>query len=406
MLRQWLFPFHGYQAVDRRSSAIECLHGDDRDEAGRRWRALERDINNTCLTSSWAWIDTWLRYFGDVPHHFAFGVEDGRTIGGALVTTPRYAEGWLRTPSVFLGTAGQPRGESIGIQANRLLVSSNHLAGFASGLMRTLAASRYWRQIILERFVPAHGYALAGAGREVGIEFRTTEATSPKFDFERLQGDQDILSSLSLKARHVKGLRRKLRLLDTPAGSLSVEWAESLKQSTDMLHELMELHTVRMASLGQCGSFSTERLRQYHRDLLERLWPSNSIVVFRVRQGESTLSCFLALVEDNRIIGFKSGTSYSTQFTNLSPGVLAHLLFMEESRKRGFAEYGFGRPHAPYKDDLSNAEDMVVGAYALRGLRGSVAQLHHDVLERDRWPVVKRTALFVRDAARKGTLRT
>lgn len=401
-MRERLSPSHGHATLDRRSGAIECLQGSDRDEAGRRWRALEQDIDNTCLTNSWVWIDTWLKNFGDVPHHFAFGVEDGRTIGGALVTSPRYAEGWLRTPSIFLGTAGQPRGESIGIQCNRLLVSSSHLTSFASGLMRSLAASRYWRQIILERFLPAHGYALVGAAREVGIDFRTTERKSPKFDFGRLKGEQDIFSSLSLTTKHVKGLRRKLRLLDTPPGSLSIEWAESLEQATDMLQELMELHAVRMASLGQAGSFCTERLRKYHKDLLERLWLSNSIVAVRIKRWESTLSCFLALVENNRIVGFKSGTSYSPQVAHLSPGVLTHLLFMEESRKRGYAEYDFGRPFYPYKGELSNAENVVVGAHALRGIRGSVAHLNHDVLEGDRWPAVKRTGLFVRDAVRKG----
>lgn len=103
----------------------------------------------------------------------SLSVENGQTIGAALVTTPRYVEGWLRTPSIFLGTNGEPRGEAIGLQSNRLLVSSNHLASFASGLMRTLADSRYWSQIILRRFVPAHAYALVGAGRELSINFST-----------------------------------------------------------------------------------------------------------------------------------------------------------------------------------------------------------------------------------------
>lgn len=228
---------------------------------------------------------------------------------------------------------------------------------------------------------------------------------SPKFDFACLKG-QDVLSSLPLKARHIRQLRRKIRLLDTPSGSLVIEWAKTPEQATDILHELVELHTVRMASLGHRGSFSTERVRRYHEDLIEALWPSNSIVALRIRQCESTLSCLLALVENNRIIGFKSGTSYPPQVAHLSPGVVAHLLSMEECRQRGYAEYDFGYPCYPYKQELSNAENLVIGAYAPRGLRGSVAHLAHDVREGNKWPIVKRTAVFVRNAARQGTLGT
>ena len=84
-----------------RSAAIERLERGDRQEAAERWRGLERDVRNMALTNSWPWVETWLRHFGDVPHYFAFGLQDGQTIGAALITTPRYKEGGLRIPSVF-----------------------------------------------------------------------------------------------------------------------------------------------------------------------------------------------------------------------------------------------------------------------------------------------------------------
>ena len=86
-------------------------------------------------------METWLRHFGDVPHYFAFGLQDGQTIGAALITTPRYKEGGLRIPSVFLGTAGEPWQERIHMQSNRLLVSCDQLDGFTLGLMGSLARS-------------------------------------------------------------------------------------------------------------------------------------------------------------------------------------------------------------------------------------------------------------------------
>jgi hypothetical protein len=362
-----------------RPVAIERLERGDRREAAERWRRLERDVRNTALTSCWPWVETWLRHFDEVPHYFAFGVQDGQTIGSALVTTPRYKEGGLRIPSVFLGTAGEPWQERIHLQANRLLVGCDHLDRFSLGLMGSLAGSSYWKQLVLQRFVPDHAQALMRAGQRFGLSFRAVERAHPAFDFRLLRGDADVLSSLSLKGRHVKGLRRKIRMLDTPPGSLTCEWAETSEQAKDILQELIEFHTARMATLGRPGAFPTRRVREYHEDLIEALWPRRSMIAVRVKRCETTLSCLLALVDGDRIVGFKSGTNYAPSTAHLSPGVVAHILSMEESRRRGYSEYDFGHTYYPWKGELSNTQRLVVRAYALRGPRARLVDLARQV---------------------------
>jgi Acetyltransferase (GNAT) domain len=379
-----------------RSAAIERLDRGDRHEAAQRWRGLERDVRNTAVTNSWPWVETWLRHFGDLPHYFAFGVQDGRTIGAALLTTPRYKEGGLRIPSVFLGTAGEPWHERIHLQANRLLVSCDHLDGFALGLMGGLARSGGWRQLVLQRFVPDHAQALIRAGATFGMRFRAVEHTYPAFDFRLVRSDADVLSAVSLKGRHVKELRRKIRLLDTPPGSLTCEWAETSGQARDILRELIELHTRRMASLGGPGAFSTGRIRKYHEDLIEALWPRGSLIAVRVRRCETTLTCLLALVDGDHIVGFKSGTNYAPECSHLSPGVVAHILSMEESRRRGYSEYDFGHPYYPWKRELSNKQNTTVRAYALRGPRARFVDLARQVRAGSRFPTAKRAVVRLR----------
>lgn len=382
-----------------RSAAIERLERGDRQEAAERWRGLERDVQNMALTNSWPWVETWLRHFGDVPHYFAFGLQDGQTIGAALITTPRYKEGGLRIPSVFLGTAGEPWQERIHLQSNRLLVSCDQLDGFALGLMGSLAGSSYWKQLVLQRFIPDHAQALIGAGETFGMSFRAVERPHPAFDFRLVPSDADILSSL--KGRHVKELRRKIRRLDTPPGSLTCEWAETSEQARDILQELMELHTVRMASLGRPGAFSTRRIRKYHEDLIEVLWPRRSMIAVRVKRCETTLSCLLALVDGDRIVGFKSGTNYAPHIARLSPGSVAHILSMEESRKRGYSEYDFGDPYYPWKAELSNTQQAMVRAHALRGPRARVVDLARQVRAGSRFPAAKRAAVLLRAPERR-----
>jgi CelD/BcsL family acetyltransferase involved in cellulose biosynthesis len=377
---------------------IEHIPAERRADAAQRWQELEERIGDTGVTSSWRWVGTWLEYFGDVPHYFVFGVCGDHTVGAALVTTPRYRETWLPTPSVFLGTAGEHRNEAV-CQYNRMLVAREDLDGFASGLMRALAAARGWQQIVLQRFVPEQARALAGAGREAGVNLRLEERRSPAFNFEDLPADADVLSALTMKAKHIRGLRSKIRTLDDPPGSLVIEWAQTPGQAKNILRELIGLHSGRMTGLGYCGSFSTERTRRYHEHLVDALWPTGSIVAYRIRRDAQTLSCLLGLVEDGRIIGFRSGTSYSAALRSLSPGVVAHLLAMEESRNRGYIEYDFGDPYYPYKGELSNASNELVWAYAHRGLWGGAAHFERELRAGRRWPAVRWVAIRFKEKA-------
>ncbi|MFL5690532.1 MAG: hypothetical protein ACJ795_01895, partial [Ktedonobacteraceae bacterium] len=117
---------------DDQVTTIELVPSSERAHAASRWQDLERRIANTGLTNSWCWIETWLKLFGNVQHIFAFGTKNTQPIGAALITKSVYIYkvGSISIPSVFLGTAGEPREERTYVEYNRLLVAPENLDAF------------------------------------------------------------------------------------------------------------------------------------------------------------------------------------------------------------------------------------------------------------------------------------
>src|SRR4051794_24636800 len=103
---------------------IHWIGPSDRASAAEIWTALERRLESEALTCSWDWTEVWLQHYGDVvPHRFAVGQSrDGRPYGVALVCRGHRRRGPFPVRSVHLGTAGEPPGEGVYVEYNRILV--------------------------------------------------------------------------------------------------------------------------------------------------------------------------------------------------------------------------------------------------------------------------------------------
>jgi hypothetical protein len=345
-------------------TVIDFITSSEREKAALRWQKLEQEINNTGLTNSWQWIETWLKHFGDIPHTFVFGVRDGQTIGAALVTQPlKKYKNIVPIPSLHLGTNGEPAKEGTCVEYNRLLVAPENLAAFSTELMRHLQQLR-WSQLILHGFVPEHAEALIAAGIHLGLTFpEQHKKACPTFQFAQAIGSPDIISAL---AYNKKRIRQSIEKMNTQA-TLQIEWAETIEQAQDILVELIELHTQRWEDVQISGGFASDRLKRYHQDLIDAFFPE-SMIVFRAKFGEQTIGCLLNFVEDKHIMGYKGGFNLALDIRKYTPGLLTHIMCMEECRKRGYNEYDFLEGEARYKTQLSNAENFLVWARAERGL--------------------------------------
>lgn len=370
--------------LERRNSQaaiIDLLPFSGRSEAACRWQDLEHCIGNTGLTNSWLWIKTWLNHYADrVQPIFAFARLGNRPVGAALITKATYSLRGIPISSVHLGTAGEPEKETSSIEHNRLLVSPEHLEAFATGLVHTLLQRLHWSELWLDGFVPEHAEALMRAGINAGLQFKVDKRKSPTFDFHKAidEGHADVLSALGNNTRY--SVRRSLRLFDQQLGPRRIEWAEMQEQARDILRELIDLHQKRWLAVGKPGAFRCERVIRYHESLIDAfgLWPQGSLIVFRIKQGETTIGCLFHLVDEGGHVQFYKIGLPLFEDNKLKPGLVTHALCMEECQRRSLLldeacrnrrllQYDFLAGDVLYKEQLSNTEGNLIWATAQRG---------------------------------------
>ena len=329
-----------YERQNYQSAEIELLSFSQKAEAARRWQYLERSVRNTGLTNSWLWINTGLDQFDSIVQpFFAFGKQDNQLIGAALITKTTHNIRGIPISAVHLGTAGEPEKESTFVQYNRLLVAPDRLDAFVTELVRTLRQQFHWSELRLDGFVPEHADAFRRAADKARLQFRIDQRKSPAFDFQRAveEGYPDVISASGNYTRY--NIRRSLRLFDINFGQRRIEWTETPEQATDILRELIHLHQMRWERVGLPGAFISDRVRRYHEDLIDALslWPQGSLIVFRLKQGETTIGCLFIFVEGRHVMSYKSGLSLFDD-NRLKSGLVTHALCMEECKRRGLLE--------------------------------------------------------------------
>ena len=321
---------------------VRVLADTERAEARAIWTELEAAHGAPSLTCSWAWTGTWLEHYGDVvPHRFLVG--EG---GIALVTEgPRRS---LRPRTLHLGTAGEPAGEGVFVERNRLLVAEAERTAFAAALVDHLLAERGWDVLALDGMHLEDADALL-AGRS-GVTREPDDC--PIAD---LRDGEDVLDALSSSRR--QRIRRTLRAF----GELESDWAQTAVEAEAILDDLIALHQQRWTEAGESGAFASERFTAFHRALVARLVPERRAALLRVRRGEEVVGCLYGLIDGERLLFYQGGLR-RYEDNKLKAGVAAHATFMRACCERGLAVYDFLAPVTRYKEELSTRTEPLVWA--------------------------------------------
>lgn len=367
---------------------IDVVPLSERAVAAERWLCLEQRIGSTTLKNSWAWINTWLDYFGPdtcygngIPCAFVFGLVQNQDIGAALLPISSLDLGLFSVPTMALGTAGEPLRERTYIQYNQFLVELDFMENFAQGLVNYLLKQK-WSILWIESFLSSQAEALICAGKNLGVPLAITKEPSPTFDFRKLPVGTEIWQGISHDQR--SKLRRSMKHLTSQLGPQSIEWAITCEQALDILEELIVLHTDQWRRKGDPGAFRTQRLRDYHRQLVRIFFPHH-LIAFRVKQGDTTIGCLLNLIENDcgHITNHRSGFLTFTD-NRLKPGYITNVLFMQEAMKRGYTEFDFLDGHIEYKKHLANTQHILISIEAYRGLRSRAFRTTRELYRRSR----------------------
>jgi CelD/BcsL family acetyltransferase involved in cellulose biosynthesis len=340
------------------SVRVRWLSSSERLSAERIWEALEARVEDDALACSWVWTGVWLEHYGDVvPHQFAVGEVRGVPCGVALVTNGvGRRRGPFRVRSVHLGTAGEPPGESVFVEYNRVLVEPEHRIGFAAALISELRREPDWHEIALDGFAPeeAEPFLLAEP------LLQPWRRACPTMDLRQAESAEgSVLATLK------SGTRRKVRRSLTALGDVGTEWAQTPEHALDILDELIELHQRRWTTTGEPGAFASPRFADFHRELVARLVSRGAVILFRVRAAGKTVGCLYHFVERRRVLFYQSGLA-SYPDGRISPGFVAFALCMQACFERGLAEYDFLAGDSRYKRDLSTMTRELVWASGRR----------------------------------------
>ncbi len=324
----------------------------DRAQAARVWQAVEEQTASPWISCSWAWTETWLRHYGAVvPHRFVAGVVDGLDVAVALVTesSDRYPR-LLGARYAHVGTAGEPRGEGVFVERNRLLVGPEHRGEFAAALLAHLQHDARWDRLLIPGLDPVDGEAFRQARHDVKLEHRDC----PVADLGA-GADGDPIGLLASRSR-----RRVRRALDGLA-PLTTEWAQTREHAQEIMGELVELHQRRWEAAGEPGKFASPRFAGFHSELIDRLEPESGVMLVRVRREEETVGCVYGFIEDGEVLFYQSGLR-RYEDNKLNAGLAVHMCAMRACAARGLRTYDFLAPATRYKLDLSTRSRSLVWA--------------------------------------------
>jgi CelD/BcsL family acetyltransferase involved in cellulose biosynthesis len=317
------------------------------------WRDLEARSDHSFYLS-WLWIGTWLRHLpkGADPH-LIIARASGTIVGLAVVCRRRI---WRLKPHTrmrwLLNETGDPRFDRLFIEHNGILAERSSSDGIATVCLEALA----------RRLRSSDELVLSGIGLEVDTIARrvacsaglTTEVSladaAPWVDFAEVRRrGENYRATLGRNTR--QSVSRSMRLY-AERGPIEHRIMETTSEALAAFDELIGFHWSRW---GRKGPFANPGFRPFHETLIARGVPVGAVRISRTLVGDRTIGVLYNFVHQGHVINYQSGFLYEED-TRLKPGLVSHVLSIEDSLLRGERSYDFGAGPAGHKSRLANAD--------------------------------------------------
>ncbi|MCC8980019.1 GNAT family N-acetyltransferase [Bradyrhizobium acaciae] len=317
------------------------------------WKELEERATRSFYLS-WLWIGTWLKHLprGAQPHVLVARIS-GRTVGLAIVCQrtvwsfgPQGRARWL------LNETGDARFDRLFIEYNGILAERALVAPVTAACLDALAHSlSVSDELVLSgidlNFETVASRAAGGAG--LLTEVRAADVAR-WVDFTKIREKSgDYRASLGRSTR--QAVNRAIRLY-AERGPVQFRVMETTAEALAAFDVLAGFHQSRW---GSKGSFANPGFRPFHEDLIARGVPVGAIRISRTLAGEQTIGVLYNFVHDGHVLNYQSGFLYEPD-GRLKPGLVSHVLSIEDSMLRGEYGYDFLAGFARHKSQLANAE--------------------------------------------------
>jgi CelD/BcsL family acetyltransferase involved in cellulose biosynthesis len=343
-------------AIEDAPVAVELLPVDGLSNLQEIWKDLEARADGSFFLS-WHWIGPWLRHLppGVTPHVLAARRGD-RIVGLAILcrrTIWRY--GVLGTPSWLLHETGEPMFDGLTIEYNGILADR-------SCADQVIEASLLW----MARTLPGcDALVLAGLDASTETLVRTVAAKLGhrlqvrRADAARLvdlelvrQRGGNYRAGLGRSTR--AGVNRAIRLYEA-RGGIEYRVAADVDEALEFFDGLEGLHRAVWAARGKSDAFANPAFGPLHRDLIRHSMDAGVVRLCRLSAGRQDFGYLYNYVWRGRVLNYQSGFAYEDD-NRIKPGLVSHVLAIEDALARGEESYDFMAGSAGHKIHLGNAQ--------------------------------------------------
>lgn len=303
---------------------------------------------------SWLWIGTWLAHLPkDAEPHILTARTCDLIVGMAVVCRRKTWRLGLRPRAKWLlHETGAAQFDRLCIEYNGILADSSAAEAIIRACLDN--AIRYLGksdQLVLSGITAdveaVARRAAAGAGL---LEEVSETQTAHWVDFAEIRRlRMDYRASLGRNTR--QAVSRTLRLYGE-RGLVEYRVMETVPEALAAFAELAELHRARW---GGKGAFANPAFRPFHEDLIARGVPTGAVRISRTTVAGRTIGVLYNFVHGGEVLHYQSGFLYEED-AKLKPGLLSHVLAIEDGFARGELGYDFMAGSAGHKSRLANTE--------------------------------------------------
>lgn len=353
------------------------------------WKELEARVTHSFFLS-WLWIGTWLRHLPDgAQPHVLVARSSSKIVGLAIICRRR---AWSLGPHArtrwLLNETGDTRFDRLFIEYNNILAEQSD-AVIAAGLDALTSRLRRSDQLVLSGIDPDLELAACRAAGRVGLVTEVKQADAALWvDFAKIrQQGGNYRATLGRSTR--QAVSRAMRLY-AERGPVELRIMETTTEALAAFDLLSDFHRSRW---GRRGAFANPGFRPFHEELIARGIPMGAVRISRTLAGDQTIGVVYNFVHDGRVLNYQCGFLYEND-GRLKPGLVSHVLAIEDSIARGERGYDFLAGAAGHKSRLANREHamkwIAIGRDSserrieatLRGAKRMLGTIATDLLEK------------------------
>ncbi len=340
---------------DRVSVDIDLLPISDVENLRQLWTDLESRADGSFFLS-WSWIGNWLAFLpAKARPHLLKATSRGRVVGLALLC-PRtlWRFGLLRTRCWLLHETGERVFDRLFMEYNGILADRSCAPEVLTACFDWLGSRlTNWDELVLGGLEPAAEAAVRRVAQGQGHTLQVRIADSTQWvDLGHVrQRGGDYLATLGKNTRAT--VRRAMRLY-TDRGPLDYRVAANADEALADFRAMEVLHQSSWAARGQSGAFSNPSFRPFHERLIATGVPAGTVRMCRVSVARQPVGFLYNFVHRGRVMNYQGGFAYEED-KRVKPGLVSHVLAIEDTLARGEDCYDFMSTPAGHKPLLANA---------------------------------------------------